>query len=214
MLSFLNNFANMETMIIFLIAILIMSVVIHEVAHGYAALYQGDVTAKYAGRLTLNPIKHIDLFGSIIIPALFILLNTGVVLGWAKPVPYNPYNLRNRRWGELIIAAAGPLSNFAIAFIFGMLIRFSSVLNLPSSIVEISLLVVSLNLVLALFNLIPIPPLDGSKILFALLPPEKSLQFRASFERYGFLLILVIVFFAWQILFPIIRFLTYLFTGI
>ena len=138
----------METTIIFSIAILVMSVVIHEVAHGYAALWQGDVTAKYAGRLTLNPIKHLDPFGSVILPLLMALLPGNLIFGWAKPVPYNPYNLKNQRWGELIVAAAGPISNVIIALVFGLLIRFSPVLDLPNSFVEISFTVVLINLVL------------------------------------------------------------------
>jgi len=104
---------------LFLIAVLVMSVVIHEVAHGYAAYMQGDVTAKYQGRLTLNPIKHIDPLGSVILPGILLLLQTPFLFGWAKPVPYNPYNLSDQRWGELKVAIAGPLSNVAIALVFG-----------------------------------------------------------------------------------------------
>jgi Zn-dependent protease len=204
----------MDSMIIFNIAILVMSVVIHEVSHGYAALYLGDVTAKYAGRLTLNPIKHIDLFGSIILPFICIILNTGLILGWAKPVPYNPYNLRNERWGELLVAIAGPASNIIIAAIFGALIRSAGILGLPDPFVELSISVVFINLVLAIFNLIPVPPLDGSKILLALVPAEQTSKVRASFEKYGLILVLFVVFFAWQLIFPIVLFLASLFTGL
>jgi len=150
----------MEATAIFSIAILIMSVVIHEVAHGYAALWLGDVTAKYAGRLTLNPIKHIDPLGSVILPFIMALLPGGFIFGWAKPVPYNPYNLKNQRWGELIVAAAGPISNIIIAIFFSILIRFSPVIGLPYSFIEISIVVVFINLILAFFNLMPIPPLE------------------------------------------------------
>ncbi|HMO78843.1 MAG TPA: site-2 protease family protein [Candidatus Paceibacterota bacterium] len=204
----------MDIPIIFSIAILVMSVVIHEVAHGYAALSQGDVTAKYAGRLTMNPIKHIDPFGSIILPIIFALLPGGIILGWAKPVPYNPYNLRNRKWGELIVAIAGPLSNIAIAILFGLLIRFSDLLNLPISVIQISYAIVFMNVILAVFNMIPVPPLDGSKVLFSILPTQYSLKFRANLERYGFFLVLAIVFLAWQFIMPIVRILMKLFTGI
>lgn len=204
----------MEIPIIFTIVILIISVVIHEVAHGYAALALGDVTAKYAGRLTLNPIKHIDPFGSIIVPLLFVLMPGNVILGWAKPVPYNPYNLRNKRWGELMVAIAGPISNIVLALIFGILIRLSPVLGLPFSFVQLAAVVVFINLVLAFFNLIPIPPLDGSKIMFALLPTETMMRVRGSFERYGFFLILFVVFFAWQLMYPLIAFFAKLFTGL
>ena len=204
----------MESTVLFSILILIISVVIHEVSHGYAALALGDVTAKYAGRLTLNPIKHIDPFGSIILPLLMAMLPGGLILGWAKPVPYNPYNLRNQRWGELMVAGAGPLSNIVIAFIFGMLIRFSPVFGLSNTFVELSFTVVVINLVLAVFNLIPVPPLDGSKILFAILPTEISMKVREAFRRYGMILIIIVVFTAWEFISPIVSFLLQLFTGI
>ncbi len=204
----------MEGSIIFNIAILIMSVIIHEVSHGYAALYLGDVTAKYAGRLTLNPIKHIDPVGSIFLPMLFVIMNTGLILGWAKPVPYNPYNLRNQRWGEMIVAIAGPASNFIIAIVFGLLIRFYEVLSLPDSFVILALSVVMINVVLAVFNLIPIPPLDGSKVLFSILPSSYSLKIRAVFERSGIFLILFVVFFMWRFILPIVYFLVRLITGL
>ena len=157
--------------IILIVVILILSVVIHEVAHGYAALWLGDTTAYYAGRLTLNPIKHLDMFGSVILPIL--LSFTGFIFGWAKPVPYNPYNLKNRRWGELLVAVAGPASNIILALIFGLIIRF---VNLDAGLILVAGLIVQVNIVLAIFNLIPIPPLDGSKILFAILPPGEKEQ--------------------------------------
>lgn len=203
----------MDTFIIFSIAILIMSVVIHEVAHGYAALALGDVTAKYAGRLTLNPLKHLDLFGSVIVPLMFVLLPSNLILGWAKPVPYNPFNLRNQRWGELLVAAAGPASNLVIAAIFGVLVRLSGVLGLSAAVLEMSLIVVLINVVLAVFNLIPVPPLDGSKILFGLLPTEAMIKTRAFFDRYGFILILLVIFFLWRLIVPIVAFLVWLLAG-
>jgi Zn-dependent protease len=152
---------------VFIVAILIMSVVIHEVAHGYAALYLGDRTAQYAGRLTLNPIKHLDLIGSVIVPVLGYLAG-GVIFGWAKPVPFNPYNLRSQRWGEAIVAAAGPLSNLSLAIIFGLLIRFATFGS--QAFYALAGYLVLVNIVLFVFNLMPIPPLDGSKILFSILP--------------------------------------------
>lgn len=203
----------METEIIFSIAILIMSVVIHEVAHGYAALSQGDVTAKYAGRLTLNPISHIDIFGSIIFPFICFLLPGNLILGWAKPVPYNPYNLRNQKWGEAIVAVAGPLSNIIIALFFGILIRFSEILKLSEPVVELSMMVVFINLLLAIFNMIPVPPLDGSKILMALLPVSVKMKYRSAIEGYGLFLIIFVAFFAWQFISPILAVLFRLFTG-
>jgi len=204
----------MEATFIFSIAILIMSVVIHEVAHGYAALWLGDVTAKYAGRLTLNPIKHIDLLGSIILPAIMIILPGNFIFGWAKPVPYNPYNLRNQRWGELIVAAAGPLSNVVIAIFFGLLIQFAPILNLPGSFIDIALSVVLINLVLAIFNLMPIAPLDGSKILYGLLPTEKAIAFRQFTERYSIFLLVFFIFILWDFVLRIVQLLAELLTGI
>jgi len=194
--------------VILKVIILIFSVVIHEVSHGYAALALGDKTAQYAGRLTLNPVKHIDPVGSILLPFVTALLG-GPVFGWAKPVPYNPYNLKNQKWGPAIVGAAGPAANLSIAVVFGLLIRFSSVLpmyapeftaNFISVIGAISIL----NLVLAIFNLVPIPPLDGSKVLFALLP-YKWRSVEVALERYGYMLLLVFIFFFAQLLTPIIN---------
>jgi Zn-dependent protease len=146
-----------------------MSIVIHEVSHGFVAFIQGDSTAERAGRLTLNPIKHLDLVGSIIVPLVTYFL-AGIPFGWAKPVPFNPYNLHNQRWGETIVAAAGPAANFLIAIVFAAIIHIASPLGLPSTFINICALVVLANIGLGLFNLVPIPPLDGSKILFGLLP--------------------------------------------
>jgi Zn-dependent protease len=184
----------MELLTIFQIIILILSVVIHEVAHGYAALWMGDVTAKYAGRLTMNPLKHLDPVGSVILPAILILFNSSFILGWAKPVPYNPYNLKNKRWGELIVAIAGPISNILLAILISVVIRF--IPGLPMSFLELAFVAVLINLFLAFFNLIPIPPLDGSKILFNLFP-KFALKFRGKIEMYGpILLILFVIFFS------------------
>ena len=162
----------MDFQFIFSLIVLLFSVVIHEVSHGYAALYLGDKTAEYEGRLTLNPLKHIDMLGTIILPALSLMLPGNLLFGWAKPVPFNPYNLRNRRWGEAIVAAAGPASNILIAVIFGFFIRFflvpHNLLGNPAG--ELCALIVLVNITLAIFNLVPVPPLDGSKIISTLLP--------------------------------------------
>lgn len=204
--------APMES-VIFQIAILLFSVVIHEVSHGYAALFQGDQTAQLEGRLTLNPLKHLDPVGSVILPMILAMIPGGFIFGWAKPVPYNPYNLRNRRWGELWVAAAGPISNLALAFIFGMVIRFSDVIGASGAIIEISFMIVAINVVLAIFNMVPIPPLDGSKILFALLPEQYS-RFREALERAGFFLVILFVFVLWQFFTPLIGIVIRLFTGL
>ena len=150
--------------------ILIFSIVLHEVAHGYAANWLGDPTARLAGRLTVNPIKHIDPLGSVIIPAFLFFTGASFLFGWAKPVPYNPYNLRNQKWGESFVAAAGPLTNLLLAVVFAILIRLSPTLGLAESMVEMFGYIVFINVLLAVFNAIPFPPLDGSKIIVPFLP--------------------------------------------
>lgn len=205
----------MQVAFIFQIAILIMSVVIHEVSHGYAASMLGDETARYQGRLTLNPIKHLDPVGSFIVPSVAYFLG-GFIFGWAKPVPYNPYNLKPGRWSEAMVAVAGPASNITIALVFGLILRIgvSSEANWANSaFVEIMATIVFINIILAVFNLVPIPPLDGSKLLFAFFP-DKLFQIRGFFERYGLILILFFIFFLWQFIFPIIIFFFRLITGI
>jgi len=153
---------------IFQIAILIFSVVIHEVSHGMAALYLGDHTAQYEGRLTLNPLKHLSFMGMVIVP-IFTLLIWGIPVGSAKPVPYNPYNLRNQKWGPAMVAAAGPISNLFVALFFGMVIRALIIFNAPLvllNLIPIFTIIVALNILLAVINLVPIPPIDGSKVVF------------------------------------------------
>ena len=162
--------------------ILIFSVIAHEVAHGYAANSLGDPTARLAGRLTLNPIPHIDLMGSIIIPALLILTGSPILFGWAKPVPYNPYNLRNHRWGEMLVAIAGSATNIFIAVIFGLILRFGSIIGLDQTALSLAASIAFINLFLGLFNLIPFPPLDGFTVLRSLLPWHFSAGI-ARFER-------------------------------
>ena len=186
---------------IFKISILIFSVVIHEVSHGYAALALGDRTAQYAGRLTLNPIPHIDPFGSILLPLLLYYTGAGVLFGWAKPVPYNPLYLRNQKWGPALVGAAGPGVNLLIAVFFAMIIRFAPAAAASAAagifaenFIGIAAGIAFLNLALALFNLVPIPPLDGSKVLFAILPWQwRSVQM--FLEQYGFFVLLLFVFF-------------------
>jgi len=188
---------------IFSIAILVFSVIVHEVSHGYAAYLQGDTTAQRAGRLTLNPIPHIDLFGSIILPAFLALTGVPIIIGWAKPVPFNPYNLRNHKWGEAIVAVAGPLSNIALALIFGLGIRFGLFDSFGDGFIYISSTIVFINLALATFNLIPIPPLDGSKILFSFLPYSAQ-GMRAFLEKNGFVILIFFVLFLSQFLSPVV----------
>lgn len=161
-------------LIIFQIVILLFSVVIHEVSHGFVAEHLGDPTARLAGRLTLNPVKHLDPFGSFLLPVLLIISHSPIVFGWAKPVPYNPSRLvKDYKYGPLKVALAGPASNLLIAFVFGLLLRFTY--HLSFAFAGLVGIVVFLNLLLAIFNLMPIPPLDGSKILTVFLPPKYSL---------------------------------------
>ena len=202
-----------STLFIFNIAILIMSVVIHEVSHGYAASMLGDQTARYQGRLTLNPIKHLDPIGSVIVPSISYLLG-GFIFGWAKPVPYNPYNLRPGRWSEATVAIAGPVSNITLAVIFGLILRLGIAGGWANQgFVEITSIVIFINILLAIFNLMPIPPLDGSKILYAILPDELGLRIRNILEQYGLILVLLFIFFAGSIISPIVFYLFELVTG-
>lgn len=185
----------MET--IFVIAVLIISIVIHEMAHGYAANWLGDPTARLQGRLSGNPLVHLDPIGSVLIPALLYLGNAGFLFGWAKPVPYNPYNLRNQKWGEALVAAAGPAINLVLAVIFAVIIRLSPFLALPDSFFSIAAYVVYINILLTCFNLIPLPPLDGSKILKALLPftaARKYDEFLMKAQSFGLLFTFLFIF--------------------
>jgi len=208
------------TSAIFYIVILIVSIVIHEVSHGFMAEYFGDSTARHAGRLTLNPLVHLDLFGSIILPAVLVLSHAPFLFGWAKPVPYNPNNLSNRKWGTIAVAAAGVLANFGIAIIFGILIHLAPSFGIPPydpfnphSFYVITSIIVIINLALGIFNLVPIPPLDGSKILFSFLP-ESAFSFIITYERYSLILLLVFIVFFADYLYPILASLFHLFTGL
>lgn len=164
----------MLNQIIFLYIIIVVSAIVHEYSHGAIAYYLGDPTAKDAGRLTLNPLVHMDLFGTVILP-LFLLFTGGFFIGYAKPVPYNPNNLNDKKYGSLKVALAGPLSNLFIALVFGLFLRFSSVFIPTNSVISpdfLSLIatIVIINIWLALFNMIPFPPLDGSKVVYDLSP--------------------------------------------
>lgn len=188
----------MDVLQIAMIVALIISVIIHEMAHGYAANWLGDPTARLAGRLSPNPLVHIDPMMSVILPGLLLMTGSPILFGAAKPVPYNPYNLRNQKWGEAIVAFAGPLSNFVIAGVFAVLVRLHDVLGLSDTFLQLAVGIIVLNIFLAFFNLVPIPPLDGSKILPKLLPYSLAMKyenFRAYFERnvaFGFALVIIV----------------------
>jgi len=214
------NFNDMDIFILFIvIVIFLFSAVIHEVAHGEAANFLGDPTARLAGRLTLNPIKHLDPVGSIILPGFLILISmvsgTGIIFGWAKPVPFNPYNLRDQKYGTAKVALAGPLANIFLALVFGLLLRFLpfSVNQFSQGLILVFSYIIWVNLLLAVFNLLPVPPLDGSHILFALLPARME-NIKIMLSQYGLFILLFIIFFLFQWLIPAINYLFYLIVGI
>lgn len=179
------------------IAVLVLSIVLHEVAHGHAANWLGDPTARLAGRLNLNPFLHIDPIGSVLVPGMLYITGAGFLFGWAKPVPYNPYNLRNQKWGESFVAAAGPLTNMLLALIFTGIFHVASSQGISGDFLQITGQIVLINVLLALFNMLPIPPLDGSKVIVPFLPFGLSQRYRALtayMEGLGFLSLLVFVF--------------------
>lgn len=179
------------------IVALIVSIILHEMAHGYAANALGDPTARLQGRLSPNPLVHIDPLGSVIIPALLLFSNAGILFGWAKPVPYNPYNFTNQKWGEALVAAAGPATNLLLALIFSIIVRSAGALELSASFIQISVYIVYINILLAIFNMIPLPPLDGSKILMAILPYRAQMKYRnfaGLIEQYGLFAMFAFIF--------------------
>ncbi len=197
----MNDFITL----IFQLAILLMSVVVHEFAHGWMAFRLGDPTAQKFGRLTLNPIKHLDFWGSFMVPFMLFVFSAGTMMfGWAKPVPYNPYNLRDQKYGSAKVAFAGPAANLIVALVFGLGLRFMPLeLMVSTGLGQIFGLIVFLNILLAIFNLVPIPPLDGSKILFTFLPASME-NLRVFLEQYGMFILLFFIFFAFDWIMPII----------
>lgn len=183
--------------IVFDIVIIIFSAILHEVSHGLAARALGDKTAEYAGRLTLNPLVHIDIFGSVLMPLfLWFASGGGFLFAYAKPVPYNPYNLKNQQWGPAVVGFAGPATNFVLAALMAVLIR-TDFLGVGAA--ELFFRALIINVSLAVFNLVPIPPLDGSKILYALLPAKYD-AIKIQLERYGMWVVLIFIFFFSHIL--------------
>ena len=200
--------------IVFQIIGLIFSAIIHEYMHGWMADRLGDSTAKDMGRLTLNPIPHIDPFGSILLPFLLVITGVPFVFGWAKPVPFNPYNLRDKKYGVAKVAVAGPLGNFIRALFFGFILRFfgGALVAINPILPQLLLIIVFINLLLMVFNLVPIPPMDGSKILTPFLPHEWQIKF-FQLERYGMFLVLIFIMFGFSLIIPVIEFLFRIIVG-
>ncbi len=224
---------------IFLVIILIFSIVIHEVAHGAMANHLGDPTAKYAGRLTLNPIKHLDLFGSVLVPLFLIIMQSPFLFGWARPVPVNPYNFSDQKYGSAKVAMAGPGANLLVAIIIGFFSRFLplgegvrfniikaflgrdmetlSYLLQGDPFAQIFLIfsfIIFINILLAIFNLLPIPPLDGSHILFTFLPDSME-NLKILLNQYGFFILIAFIFLGgFRLIFPLILEIFSLITGL
>jgi Zn-dependent proteases len=196
---------------VFSVIVLILSATIHEYMHGFAANQLGDTTAKNAGRLTLNPIKHLDLFGSILLPLALLLVHSPFLFGWAKPVPYNPNNLSDRKYGDAKVAIAGPLANLAMAVLFSIVLRF---LDPASMFFYLISEIIIINLILMVFNLVPIPPLDGSKVLAVFLPAKWRNKLLYMDDRISMIILFIFVFFGFQFISPVIYWLFQIFTGV
>lgn len=193
--------------IVLQILAVLFSIVLHEVSHGVTANHLGDPTAKHLGRLTLNPLKHLDPFGSVILPIMLYLLSHGAfVFGYAKPVPYNPLNLRDQKYGPAKVAIAGPITNLTIAVLTGLVLRFVPAFASPASVQLLGYIVMA-NLVLGIFNLVPVPPLDGHWLLLTFIP-----RLALTFQRFGLFLffIFVLVIFPWftPLIFVLFRLIT------
>jgi Zn-dependent protease len=173
---------------------LIFAITVHEVAHGFVALQFGDKTAKILGRLTLNPIKHIDPLGTIIVPCV-LYFTTGFVFGWAKPVPINPRNFSHKRLGAALVSAAGPFANLIMAFIWGLILKIAYSMpasNFGYAILQMSQIGILFNIILLVLNLLPLPPLDGSRIVSSILP-GKIAYYYDKLEPYGFIILLILL---------------------
>jgi Zn-dependent protease len=185
--------------IIVVAIMLLVGFPVHEFSHALAAYRLGDSTARFMGRLTLNPVVHFDPLGGILLGLTFLVSQGSFGFGWAKPTPVNPRNLEGGRYGEAIVAAAGPISNLVLAIAAALPLRYilatpSIAEQVPFIVLYVLLLFVNINIVLMVFNLFPIPPLDGSKVLFAFLPPQVAWRWRPILEQYGFILLLIVFF--------------------
>ena len=198
------------TIIAVKILAVLFSIVLHEVAHGAMAFSLGDNTAKNLGRLTLNPIKHLDIFGSVLLPLMTFFVG-GFILGYAKPVPYNPNNLTDQKYGPAKVAAAGPLTNIVVAVLFGLVLRFASGF-LPLSMAEVFQFIVFMNLILAVFNLMPIPPLDGHWFVLTFVP-NRYWRFKETYVRLGYVLLILFLFYGFVLIVPVVSWLFKLIVG-
>lgn len=197
---------------IFQILVLLYSVAIHEVSHGLMANSLGDPTAKNSGRLSINPLKHLDIFGSVLLPLLLFLVHLPL-FGYAKPVPYVPENLRDRKYGPAKVAFAGPASNLVLALLFGVTLRFLPDVFTSALVPKLLEYIIKLNLVLAIFNLFPIPPLDGHWLLMTFLP-RRFVAVRRFLYQYSLILLVIFLFYVFPLIFPVVGFLYTLLTGI
>lgn len=185
---------------IIFVVVLIISIILHEIAHGYTADKLGDPTARLQGRLSLNPLVHIDWIGSIILPFFLVISGSPFILGWAKPVPFNPYNMKNPKWGGAFVAAAGPLTNIAIALVAAAAL---SIFNFSEGVIFFVSSIIITNIALAVFNMLPIPPLDGHHILYAILP-NRFYKIKELLRKYSFIILITFVIFGWRFISPII----------
>ncbi|MDP1772333.1 MAG: site-2 protease family protein [Methylobacter sp.] len=193
----MNELTLLQRIVVWILPV-IFAITVHEVAHGWVAKKYGDNTASMLGRLTLNPIKHIDLLGTLIIPGLLLITGTGFIFGWAKPVPVDPRNFKNPRQDMAIVALAGPVSNLLMAVGWALIARLGVMIGAQTEAISLPLIYtgvagISINLVLALINLLPIPPLDGSRILSGILPSYWAWQYN-RLERFGFIILLVLLY--------------------
>jgi Zn-dependent protease len=196
--------------IFFQVVILFFSVILHEVAHGYAALSLGDPTARAAGRLTLNPIKHMDPWGTVVLPLFLILVRSPFLVGWAKPVPVNPYLMRDPKRGMMLVGAAGPLANIALILLSALALR-TLPFAAPPFLFDLFKYCCAINIILALFNLVPVPPLDGSKVVAGILPPKMRDAY-VGLERYGIFIIIGLLYLGIldRVIVPLYRIIFYL----
>lgn len=195
----------MENIIIY-IPIFLFCLVIHEYAHGMMAERCGDSTARYLGRLTLNPIAHIDMFGTIILPLILIVTHSPFVFGWAKPVPINPLNFRDPRWDTVKVGLAGPGANILAALISAGILRLILAFGMnPGMAGGVLVIMVLVNLVFAFFNLVPVPPLDGSHVVAGFLPARMAYTYETTMQRYGIILIFGLMFLGFfsRVIFPL-----------